>query len=73
MLDMFSTLCYIEADTSQISQTLKPHRSPGGSKKKKKSYYIMEFDVVLLFGLTELKAQIAWKEGVSPSRVFAIP
>lgn len=71
--NMFSTLCYIEADTSQISQTLKPHRSPGASKKKKKSYYIMEFDVVLLFGLTELKAQIAWKEGGeekrSPARI----
>jgi hypothetical protein len=34
-------------------------------------FYRMDFDIVLLFGLAELKAQIAWKEGVSG--VFCIP
>lgn len=29
------------------------------------NYYTLNFDVVLLFGLTELKAQIAWKQNVS--------
>ncbi|KAF9559594.1 hypothetical protein CPC08DRAFT_736124 [Agrocybe pediades] len=29
------------------------------------TYYEQDFDMVLLFGLTELKAQIAWKENVS--------
>ena len=28
-------------------------------------YYVLDFEVVLLFGLTELKAQIAWKQNVS--------
>ena len=27
-------------------------------------YYVLGFDVVLLFGLTELKAQLAWTENV---------
>ena len=28
-------------------------------------FFRMDYDIVLLFGLTELKAQIAWKENVS--------
>ena len=28
-------------------------------------FYEIEYETVLLFGLTELKAQIAWKENVS--------
>lgn len=41
--------------------------------KKEKGWgkcYRVEFDIVLLFGLTELKAQVAWKEGVSGIPVF---
>ena len=29
------------------------------------SFYTVDFEIVLLFGMTELKAQIAWKEEVS--------
>ena len=29
------------------------------------SYYTVEYDIVLSFGLTELAAQYAWKENVS--------
>jgi hypothetical protein len=60
MLDMYSTLCYIEADTSQICRTLKPRRSSGAGRP----YYSIHYDVIVLFGLTELKAQIAWQEQV---------
>jgi len=28
-------------------------------------YYRKEFDIILLFGMTELKAQLAWTENVS--------
>lgn len=54
--DMFSTLCTVRADVSHI-----PFKTLG---RKKKRYYMFEFDVVLCFGLTELKAQISWKEDV---------
>ncbi|KAF9025402.1 hypothetical protein BDZ89DRAFT_1068282 [Hymenopellis radicata] len=57
--DMFSTLCTICADTSAMASDLKPSTAPSGQK-----YYELAFDVVLLFGLTELKAQIRWMEKV---------
>jgi hypothetical protein len=28
------------------------------------SFYRLEYDIILLFGLTELKAMVAWKQGV---------
>ena len=28
-------------------------------------YYEVDYDIILLFGTTELKAQVAWKENVS--------
>ena len=31
----------------------------------KGSFYRVDYEIVLLFGMTELKAQIAWKETVS--------
>lgn len=33
--------------------------------KKRQYFFWLDYDIVLLFGLTELKAQIAWKENVS--------
>lgn len=62
---MYSTLCTITANTSQIARLPTALRNENG-----RSYYQVEIDVVLLFGLTELKAQIAWKEDV---RVVLIP
>jgi hypothetical protein len=55
--NMFSTLCTVTADTSQLAYSLQPLRGIGGIE-----YYHLEFDVVLQFGLTELKAQISWME-----------
>ena len=56
--DMFSILCTVQADMSHI--VLQPQRGKGGA-----IYYQRNFDIVLLFGLTELKAQICWTENVS--------
>lgn len=58
---MYSTLCYVRADTAQIAKTLKPVHS----FKDNNLYYRMSFDVILSFGLTEFKAQISWMENVS--------
>ncbi|KAK0448949.1 uncharacterized protein EV420DRAFT_1566344, partial [Desarmillaria tabescens] len=66
--DMYSILCSITADTREAAKRLKLQRRPDG-----KSFFKLTYDVVLLFGKTELKAQICWKEdGVEkrgPARV----
>ncbi|KAG1903416.1 uncharacterized protein F5891DRAFT_1019283 [Suillus fuscotomentosus] len=54
----FATLCTIHADLHELSRTLRPKRSASHQSK----YYEFEFDVIILFGHTELKAQISWKE-----------
>ena len=38
---------------------------PQRKAKGKGVFFELHFDVVLLFGMTELKAQIAWEENVS--------
>ena len=53
----YEQVCTVEADTSTIVPTKK--KSPAGE-----TYYTMSYEIVLLFGLTELKAQIAYKENV---------
>lgn len=52
-------MCHVIADTSTIARSLRPQRAPGGG-----DYYSLDFDVILLFGLTELKAQISWSDMV---------
>jgi len=54
---MFSTLCIISANTTQMARSLKSRAGKGGVR-----YYLLEYKIVLLFGLTELKAQISWME-----------
>jgi len=59
--EMYSTLCTIQADTSLLSASLRPRRTRLSSI----SFYLMKFDIILSFGLTELKAQVCWEENVS--------
>ncbi|KIM86827.1 hypothetical protein PILCRDRAFT_4705 [Piloderma croceum F 1598] len=61
--EMFSTLCHITADTSQMAKALRPLHGPGGTR-----YYRLSYRIVLLFGLTELKAQIDWMENGEQKR-----
>ncbi|KAF6748629.1 hypothetical protein DFP72DRAFT_1014981 [Ephemerocybe angulata] len=56
--DKFAEVCKVEADISTVTASEK--KSATGE-----TYYQIEVAIVLLFGLTELKAQIAWKENVS--------
>jgi len=53
--DRFETLCHVVADISVASQTSKPGRSGI-------MCYSRAYDVVLLVGLTQLKAQIRWTD-----------
>ncbi|KIK43059.1 hypothetical protein CY34DRAFT_804224 [Suillus luteus UH-Slu-Lm8-n1] len=64
---LFSTLCTVRADTSNIAEKLAPKRSAEGS-----TYYAMEIKVILLFGLTELKAVISWEDGGEEIRTPAV-
>ena len=52
--DNYTKLCTIEVDLSHISF----------AQGERGEYFRVEYDLVLLFGLTELKAQVAWREGV---------
>jgi len=56
----FSTLCTIHPEMSELLRTLHPKRSA----LDQSDYYDIGFEVVMLFGLTELKAQISWKHKV---------
>ncbi|KAI6108537.1 hypothetical protein EV401DRAFT_2116788 [Pisolithus croceorrhizus] len=56
--ESYTKLCTIFADTSKLTSSLQPCQRPNGLG----IYYTLNFDVVMLFGLTELKAQVSWKE-----------
>lgn len=58
----FKRNCQILADTSIAAAALLPKKSPEGE-----TYYRIDYNVILLFGLTELKAQISWLENVCTS------
>ena len=52
-IDKFETLCYIKADLS--TAPYKFRFSAGGKK-----CYTRHAEIILLVGLTELKAQVSW-------------
>jgi len=56
--DKFETLCHVNADLSTASYTSKLNAAG-------KTGYKREYDVVLLVGLTELKARIEWIDSVT--------
>ncbi|PPQ74250.1 hypothetical protein CVT24_001151 [Panaeolus cyanescens] len=58
---MYHTLCYVEADTSVMCESLVPRMSLT-KKKTALPYYEIQFDIVLSLGMTEFKAHIAWME-----------
>jgi hypothetical protein len=55
----YSVVCHVEADISNYTHSLARKMYNGVV------YYQIEFDIAFFFGLTELKAQIVWKENVS--------
>ena len=52
-------LCTIEVGLSQLPS--RPQPKATGSE----TFYEVHYDIVLLFGMTEFKAQVAWTENVS--------
>ena len=61
----YTKLCTIDIDLSRVPLTPRTKINGGGS------FYRLDYDIVLLFGLTELKAHIAWKENVRSSLLHA--
>jgi hypothetical protein len=57
---MYSILCHVHADTTELCKNLQPRTRFGET-----TFYQINFEVVLAFGLTELKAYIRWDENVS--------
>ncbi|KDR70823.1 hypothetical protein GALMADRAFT_254436 [Galerina marginata CBS 339.88] len=66
--DNYTRVCFIEVDLSGLPMV------PKFSAGTRKHYFRIEYDIVLLFGLTELRAQIVWMEkGVekqSPAKII---
>ena len=60
----YTQLCTIQADLSGVPMLSQPKATGTGT------FYKIHYDLVLLFGLTELKAQLAWKENVSGSNLI---
>ena len=65
-IDNYTELCTIEVDLSHLPM------SPQQKYSGKGHFYNVKYDVVLLFGLTEFKAAIAWKENVGLLMVHCI-
>jgi hypothetical protein len=55
---MYSTLCQIKGDTTELCKSLRPQVGMA-------TFYEIGVEVVLSLGLTELKAHICWEENVS--------
>ncbi|KJA20619.1 hypothetical protein HYPSUDRAFT_42924 [Hypholoma sublateritium FD-334 SS-4] len=53
--DNYTQLCSIDIDLSKLP--VEKQTKPAGG-----IYYFVKYDVVLIFGLTELKAQVAWRD-----------
>jgi len=66
-IENYTRLCTIEVDLSHLP--LPPLSKPSGEG----IYYHLDFEVILLFGLTEFKAMVAWKENVSSVLVLLHP
>ncbi len=63
----FYEIFQIPTHFSGLLDELKPRIGPKGV-----TYFRLDFEVIILFGLTEFKAQLAWKEKVSPRSVSSL-
>jgi len=66
-IENYTKLCTLEVDFSQLPVIYQRKVSGEGM------YYRIDYDIVLLFGLTELKAMVAWKENVGPFSILLYP
>ena len=60
--DLYSKLCTIEVDLSHLWNTSNIQTLP--KRLGHGVYYKVKYDVVMLFGGTEIQTQLCWKENV---------
>lgn len=63
-IDNYTLLCTIEVDLSHLPLSLLSNHSGVVT------FYCLDYEIVLLFGQTEVEAMLAWKEYVSPLLVL---
>ena len=63
LVDNYTKLCSIEADLSHLRLPAKNKSSGVGV------FYRLDYELVLLFGLTEMKAQVLYKDKVSKKKL----
>jgi hypothetical protein len=69
--DKYKTLCTIKADVSNVPvPPLKRSSVHFTQAESTRPFYRQKFWVVLSFGMTEMKAEVKWFEGVRTSRSF---
>jgi hypothetical protein len=56
---MYSVACTVTADMSALGPTLTYQVGADG-----KEYFLLALEIIVFLGLTALKAQICWMEGV---------
>ena len=56
-------MCTITAQLDELIKGLPP-RVTTNDEGKSETYYLVEYDTALLFGLTEFKASVIWEENV---------
>lgn len=67
-LELYSELCTIEVDLSHLSHTSNVQTIRSGSGM----YYKVAYELIMLFGGTEIEVQLCWKENVGFSNITLI-
>lgn len=63
IIDKYTVMCTITAQLDELVKGLSP-RVTTNDEGKTETYYLVEYDTALLFGLTEFKASVIWEENV---------
>ena len=64
ILDKYTVICTITAQLDELVKDLRP-RMTTNDEGKTETYYLVEYDIAFLFGLTDFKASVIWEENVS--------
>jgi len=57
-------MCTVTVQLDEVVNSLQP-RVTRNDQGKDETYYLVEYDTALLFGLAEFKASVIWKHDVS--------
>ena len=60
--ELFTVMCRITANLDELCDTLQP-RLTFDEYGNERRYYRINFQIALLFGMTEFQALVIWKDG----------